>query len=176
MSETICQPFCRPASAQSRTEFVVGAAGPHHLGPKRRDGLGAPRAYALVHEDHRLDPGLPGAPGDRAAVVAVGRAGDGQTLGAMLARQALDCVGAAERLEAPEPEAVALVLVEQLGDAGLGGNRREPAKRRRRIAGPGPDGVPGGAALLGREDVPLLGPVGRVAVETGVRDEGGGER
>ena len=148
----------------------------HHLGPKRRDGVGAPRAYALVHEDHRLCADLPGAPGDGAAVVAVGRAGDGQTVGAMPARQALDRIGAAERLEALQREAVALVLVEQLGDAGLGGNRREPAKRRRRIAGPGPDGVPGGAALLGREDVPLLGPVGRVAVETGVRDEGGGER
>jgi len=45
----------------------------------------------------------------------------------MLARQALDRIGAAERLEAPEPEAVALVLVEQLGDAAsaaIGGSRR----------------------------------------------------
>src|SRR5215207_88212 len=91
----------------------------------------------------------------------------------MLARQALDRIGAAERLEALEREAVALVLVEQLGDAGLGSDRRQPAKRRRRIAGPGPDGVPGGAALLGREDVPLLGSVRRVAVEAWVRDEDG---
>ena len=148
-------------------QVVVGAAGPHHLGPERRDGLGAPRAYALVHEDHRLDPGLPGAPGDRAAVVAVGRAGNGQTVGAMPARQALDRIGAAERLEAlrarsggPRPCRAARRRrprrrSARAGEAASAHSRTRPGWRPRRRGPSRPRGCPAPRARRARRDQDL---------------------
>ncbi len=66
-------------------------------------------------------------------------------------RQPQHRVGAAERLEAAQPEARALVLVVQGGDAELTGEPVQSAQRRRRVAGPAGDLARGRVGHLGGE-------------------------
>jgi hypothetical protein len=114
----------------------------------------------------------PRTPGDRAAVIAVRRAGDGDPFGELppaplgkrrrghragarfadeFGEQPKDGIGTAERLEALEPEALSLVLVEERLDAERSGGAAENAQRRRRVTRPGCDLAVGGGETDGVE-------------------------
>jgi len=135
-----------------------------------RDGLGAAGADCCVQEHDAACAELPRAPGDAAAVVAVGGAGDGDEAGVVAACEEVggagggaaageldqqdvgDGVGTAERLDAAEAEAVALVLEPNGADAGLGGQGREIVQRRLGVARPARDFRLGAAEAAGGED------------------------
>ena len=124
----------------------IGAEGGHRVGPRLRD--------AGMDEDHRRAAGRSGAPGDRAAMIAVGGAGDGHArsdsadigrgevgrreLAAELAlgfgeHQRGDRIGAAQRLEAAQAEPLAFVLDMDQRNTVFRGKRRQRDQRRRPI-------------------------------------------
>ena len=138
-----------------------------------------------------------GAPGDGASVIAVRRRGDrdlrdrgavspgeevgrgsvrnGVTLGEVALEDAEHGVGAAERLEALQAEALALVLVVDAGEAERAGEPGERHERGRAVARPGADLGLRGAKRLVVEHAPLLRPVWPVAGAVGVVDVARGE-
>ncbi len=136
---------------------VVAAGDPPHLGAIGGDRIGATLADAFGDEDHGARAEHRRPPGDRAAVIAVGGAGDrdGARDVAMRARcerlhrrararsaldrrldDAADRIGTAERLEAAGDEALALVLEPDRAEAEPRGKARQGDQGRRRIAGP----------------------------------------
>ena len=133
---------------------VIGALDPDHLGAEAGDGRHALVADAGVHEDGSLGADELRALRDRASVIAVGGTGDrhpgrdGANLGRVqfgdvdraselaagfLQHEPDDRVGAAQRLEAAEPEPEALVLDMDRADAEFGGQGRQGVQGRRRM-------------------------------------------
>jgi hypothetical protein len=148
-----------------------------------------------MQEDHAARPEAPRAPGHGAAVIAVGRAADGEAGGELgmgvrhdlghrhgVAERRLDLppqklrhgVGPAQRLEGAQAEARAFVLDVERGEAGLGRQARQGDQRRGRVALPGGDDD----ARLGQpgvgEDRVLLRRPGRVAPAGAVGHQGEG--
>ena len=148
------------------------------------DGLLARFTDGSVNIDYALAAELLRAPGDGPAMVAVGGTGDGDAgydvgmappdevgggggwshsaLGKLGDQQAQDRVGAAQRFEATEAEASAFVLVPEAADSCGSGQAWERVQRRRLIALPGCDLLPGRGVGRVVQDLPLALAVGRI--------------
>jgi hypothetical protein len=169
--------------------IVVAAWHAHDLGAMGGDRRCAAFAHRRMDDDDAAAMEEPRPPGDRAAVIAVGGAGHGDAFGEMapaavgerrrrhrsLARlrhrvgeQAEDGIGAPERLEALEAEAMGLVLEEEAFDAERGGRAPEVDERRRGVGRPRGDLAMGGA-----ETVLVEHRLQRRAVERGTRHGAG---
>src|SRR5207249_2287875 len=106
------------------SRLVIGLPRADDVGSESADRLLPPLADLLVEVDHGPAADELRAPGERAAVVAVGRARDDDRLelaAAPAVREPRDREGAAERLEAAEPEAAGLVLDVERGETELSG-------------------------------------------------------
>jgi hypothetical protein len=151
-------PALRRGVRRSLAHGVVERAGEAaHLRAINLDRAGAARTDHVRHVDDAGAAEGAGTPGHRAAVIAVGRAGDGHAggkigaaAGGEIARGDGDLlrredvplqdlehsIRAAQRLEAENAETLGFVLVEDLAQPRAGGEPGEPAQRGRIVAGP----------------------------------------
>ena len=184
-------PFPRRGLLRLAQAVVIGAGDAPHLGPVACDRL-APRFRDMgMDVDHAARPEPFRPPGDGPAMIAVGRAADGdlagfgmgllddllhgdrttQPVAQLRLQQTRHRIGPAKRLERPKAKARRLVLVPDLGDAELRRHLRQFVQRRRRIARPAGDRLARGHQPgFGQDRVLRLCPI-RVDPAQPVRDK-----
>ena len=141
---------------------IIVSAGDHaDLRAVMGDGVDAALADAFMHENHAGGAEALRAPGDRAAVIAVGGTGEGDAGGGgaetpgdevggagiggdaapgqFIGQHHPNRIGPAQRLETAEPEAAGFIFDAQSGDADFRSQRRQIPQRGDGIAGPGGD-------------------------------------
>ena len=160
----------------SANRIIVVAGHTAHFRTIGRDRIGAALADGLVDVDDRADAATLRTPGNRAAMIAIGRGCDDQrrlvARRGVSIRQPFDRVGAAQRLEALQSEAMPLVLVADRRDAGFGREIRQLDQRCRSIAGPRLDRRVSLARPRKRENSTLDIAVGAGSVEQGIGNAG----
>ncbi len=138
--------------------IIVIAGHAYYLCPVRGNGLLTTSTDMLMDIDHALATGILRAPSHRAAMIAIGRAGHGQTSNKVLVgrtlqiiqrqagiagmslqltqQQTIDGISTAQSLEAAQTKTTGLILVIHPAHLHLRGQAGQMTQRSRRVTGP----------------------------------------